>query len=222
MRVRTVIVLVLVGMLVASAQAQEAQRPRRRSRGGGRSRSSLLGLLRIEQVQKELKLKDEQIAKVKKIGEQFSAEMRKQYTELRKIEDQAKRRAKYTELAAQFDRKSREQLGKVLAREQMIRLYQIRLQTRAVLDSLVNSKFVVEKLKLTDEQKKKLAELAKTARAKRSELFGSMRDASTDKEALAVLTEAQRKGFNDMKGKKIELRRPQRGTRRPAGRPATQ
>lgn len=231
MRVRTVIVLVLIGVLVASAQAQETPRPRRRSGGRGGSHSSLLGLLRHEEVQKELKLKDEQIAKIKKIGEQFSAEMRKQSAELQKIEDREQRRAKYTELAAQYDQKSREQLGKVLAREQMIRLYQIRTQARSVLESLTN-KYVVGKLKLTDEQKKKLAEIAKAMQAKRSKLFGSSRDANreqrakayeqyrkmrsdADKEALAVLTEEQRKAFTDMQGKKIELR-----TRRSPQRPA--
>ncbi len=223
-RVRSVLVMALVlgAAFVAAAQGQE-QAPQRTRRGSGRglSRGSLLGLLRLEQVQKELKLSEEQLAKVKKVSEELTAEMRKQYTALREIEDRQKRLAKMTELADQYDQKAREKLRDVLAREQTMRLYQIRMQVRAVLDSLTG-RYVAGRLKLTDEQKKKLAKISKDMQAKRSELFRNMRDASreqrteafqkyrklrseADKEALAVLTAEQKKAFEEMKGKKIEL-----------------
>jgi len=214
-------VLMLGAAFVIAADAPTTRRARRRSGRRGR-RGSLLGLAGIEQVQKELKLKEDQIAKVKKISETLRAEMRKEYTELRKIEDRAKRRAKYTELAAQFDKKSREQLRKVLAREQMIRLYQIRMQVRAVTDSLA-SKYVAGKLKLTDDQKKKLAKIGQDSRTKRYEVYRSMRNANekkrtearkklqamredADKKALEVLNADQKKAFEAMKGKKFEFK----------------
>jgi Spy/CpxP family protein refolding chaperone len=227
-----VLAMVLGGAFVAAAEAQERdpQRPRRRS-GRGLSRGSLLGLLRLEQVQKELKLNEEQLAKVKKVSEQLTAEMKKQYADLRKIEDREKRRAKMTELRGQSDRKAREQLRDVLAQEQMTRLYQIRLQVRAAVESL-GSKYVADKLKLTEEQTKKLAEIDKDMQTKRSELFRSMRNASqeqraeafkkyrklrsdADQKALEVLTAEQSKAFEGMKGKKFELQ-PQRGRREAA------
>jgi len=157
--------------------------------------------------------------------------MRKQYTALREIEDREKRRAKMVELTDQYDRKAREQLREVLAREQMTRLYQIRMQVRAVVDSL-GSKYVAGRLKLKEEQMKKLAQISKDMQAKRSELFRNMRNASqeqraeaykkygklrsdADKEALAVLTAEQKKAFQEMQGKKIELKM-RRAQRQPA------
>ena len=215
-RVRSLLVLVvalaMVAAFVSEAQGQDAQRSRRR--GGGMSRDSLIGLLAIEPVQRELQLTDDKLADVKKISDELTAEIRKQYTALRDIEDRDKRLAKMTELRDQFDRKSREKLRDVLAREQMMRLYQIRMQVRLVTESLA-SRYVAERLKLTDEQKKKLAQTDKDMQAKRTELFRDMRNASqedrakayekyrklrtdADRAALAVLTDEQKKAFEEM------------------------
>jgi Spy/CpxP family protein refolding chaperone len=214
-RVQSLLVVVLAFALgaafVTQAQAQ----------GSGRSRGSLLGLLGIEQVQKELKLNDEAVAKVEKLREEIRGEMTEPYSAARKIEDREKRFAKYAELRNQYDQKAREGLRDVLAREQTMRLYQIRMQVRAVVESLEN-RYVARRLELTDEQKEKLAKINKDAQAKRSELFSGARDASdeqrreafekyrklrteTGEQALGVLTAEQKKAFEDMKGEKIEL-----------------
>jgi len=221
---RTCVSLMVVGAVVAAAQAQPAQRQRR---GRGRaSRGSLIGLVSMEQVQKDIGLDADQVAKVKKVADTLNAEMRKESAGLREIEDRAKRMAKYAELGSKFDKKAREQLEPVLGRDKMKRLDQIRLQVRSTLESL-GTKSIADRLKITDEQKKKLAAIAKDMQAKRTELFASMRDASqedrraafdkyrkmreeTEKSALAVLTAAQKKTFEQLKGKKIELTRPQR------------
>ncbi|MBC8875035.1 MAG: Spy/CpxP family protein refolding chaperone [Planctomycetes bacterium] len=214
------IALMLGVAFIAADVAQAAEESRRRS-GRGSSRSSLLGLLRLEQVQKEMKLSEEQTTKVQAIIEKLGAEMREQSTALREIEDRQKQREKMTELRDQFDGKVREQLRDVVEREQMRRVYQIRMQVRAVVDSLAN-RFVAGRLKLTDDQKNKLAEINKDVQAKRSELFSSMRDASqeqrseayqkyrkirsdADEQALGLLTAEQKKAFEEMKGEKIEL-----------------
>jgi len=215
-----VTVLMMGAAFVIAAEKAAPQRSRRRSRGG-RSRGSLLGLLSIEQVQKELKVKDAELAKIKTISEKLRAEIRKQYTELRKIEDADKRRAKYTELRAQYDSNSRKQLQDVLSREQMVRLYQIRMQYRSVTDTLAG-KYVAKKLKLTDDQKTKAAKIGADSRTKRYAIYRTMRDANeakraeaskklrelraeADKQALALLTDEQSKAFEKMKGKKFEF-----------------
>ena len=212
--------LLLGIVLVAAAQLQAAEGPRR-GPGRGFSRGSLLGLLRLEQVQKEMNLNEEQTAKVKELVEKLGAEMREQYTALREIEDRQERMTKMTELGDQFDDKVREQLRDVVEREQMMRLYQIRMQVRPVVDSLSN-RYVVHRLELTEEQQKKVAEIAQETQAEQSELFAAMRDASdeqraevfrkyrqlrsdADEKALAVLTAEQKEAFEKMKGKKIEL-----------------
>ena len=211
--------LALTAAFLAAAQAQAAEGTRRGPRGF--SRGSLLGLLRLEQVQKEMKLNEEQTTKVNQLVEKLGAEMREQYGALREIEDRDQRRAKMTELGDQFDDKVREQLRDVVEREQMMRLYQIRMQVRPVADSLAN-RYVVRRLKLTEEQQKKVAEIAKESQARQSELFAGMREASeekrgevfqklrqlrsdADEKALALLTDEQKQAFEEMKGEKIEL-----------------
>ena len=204
---------------MTAAQAQE--------RSGRRiSRSSLLGLLGLEQVQKEMKLTAEQTTRVQETVKQLSAEMREQFSTLRSIEDRDQQRAKMAELLDQSDQKVRVQLGDVVEPQQLTRLYQIRLQVRAVADSLAN-KYVSDRLKITDDQKKKLDELNKSAQAEQFALFASFRGASeeqrstafqklrdirskADTAALAELTAEQKTAFEDMKGEKIELQ-SQRG-----------
>jgi len=211
----------MLGVVFIAAVESQAAEESRRGSGRGSSRSSLFGLLRLEQVQKEMKLNKEQTTKVQAIIENLGAELREQYTALREIEDRQKQREKMSELRDQFDDRVREQLRDVVEREQMMRLYQIRLQVRAVVDSLAN-RYVAGRLKITDDQKNRLAEINKDMQAKRSELFSSMRDASreqrseayqkyrkirsdADEQALGLLTAEQKKAFEEMKGEKIEL-----------------
>lgn len=230
-RVRIPLVLMMVLVLGAAfacaAQAQERQGSRRGS-GRGFSRGSLLGLLRLEQVQKEMKLSEEQTAKVQEVVEKLGTEMREQYAALREIEDRQERTEKATALSDEFDGKIREQLRDVVEREQIMRLYQIRAQVRPVVDSLSN-RYVAGRLELTDQQKEKVAEIAKDSRAKQSELYATMRDATdeqrseayqklrqargdADEKALGVLTTEQKAAFEEMKGEEIELQR-RRGPR---------
>ena len=233
-RMRNVLVSVTV-LMMGAAFVIAAEPAARRSRRG--SRGSLLGLLSIEQVQKELKVKEADVAKIKTISEKLRAEMRKQYTELRKIKDEAERRAKFAELRTQYDGKARKQLHDVLSREQMSRLYQIRAQTRAVADTLA-SKYVADKLKLTDKQKTEIAKISADSRTKRYAIYRTMRDADekkrtearekirelsaeADKQALALLTDEQSKLFEKMKGKKFEFKTPAREPKKTEKKPKT-
>jgi len=213
--------------------AAETAKPKQSSRSR-RVRSSLLGLLQIEQVRKELKVSDEAAEKIKKISEKLRSEMRAKYGEMRKIKEEDKRRAAYEKLRLEYDSSSRKQLGEVLAREQMIRLHQIRAQYRAVCDTL-GSKYVAGKLKLTDEQKAKAAKIGADSRAKRYAIYRTMRGAdeakraearkklseiseTADKEALEMLSDEQRKMLEKMKGEKFEIKTPDSDAKaKPAG-----
>ncbi len=145
------VALLALALGAALAASATAQAPEGQRRGLGMGHDSLLGLLRIEQVQTELKLSDEVAARVTELRETLGAEMREQFAALRDIDDQQQRRAKMTELSAEFDGKAREQLREVLSQEQMRRLYQIRMQVRPAVDSLANRR-VVGRLQLTEEQ----------------------------------------------------------------------
>jgi len=223
-RVRSSLVLgmaLVLGAVCVNTAEAEAPRGPRRGAGARIGRSSPLGLVRLKQVQKDLKLTEEQVAKVTELGEEFGAEMQKEFSSLREIDDRAKRRAKMSELTKQLDCKAREKLCDVLNKEQMARLDQIRLQARPVVQNLTD-KDVAGQLKLTQEQRKKIAKIGKGMRAKQSELYGTMRGASREqraettkklrqiradanKQALELLTTEQKQAFEKMQGKKIEL-----------------
>jgi Spy/CpxP family protein refolding chaperone len=188
-------------------------------------RGSFVEFLSLEQVQKELKLSEDQIAKVKEIGEKLRTEMREQSAGLRDIQDVQERRTKMTEASNQFDEKARGQFREVLSQEQMMRVYQIRLQVRGAVYAL-NNGWVADRLKLTDEQKKKAAELEKATESRVSEAYSplsglsqeerrermaelrekisKMRDEAEQK-ALGLLTAEQKETFEKMKGEKLEL-----------------
>ncbi len=220
---RARVLMVLALALAMTAVCYSADQPQERG-GPGRglgSRNSLLGLLGREQVQKELKLTDEETAKVKEVVEKLRGEMREQFQALEQVENRDERRAKLTQFSDELDEKLRDQLRDVVSREKMMRLYQIRMQYRPAVDSLT-SRFLADRLKLTDEQKTKLEEIKKDMQAKQSELFAKMREASennrselfqqmrdlsteSDAKALGVLTDEQKKSFEEMKGEKFEL-----------------
>jgi len=224
-----VLAVVFAFVLVSVAAAQERTPGGRQ--GFGRMRGSFVELLSLEQVQKELKLSEDQIAKVKEIGEKLRTEMREQFAGLREIQDVQERRTKMTEASNQFDEKARGQFREVLSQEQMMRLYQIRLQVRGAVYAL-NNRWVADRLKLTDEQKKKAAELEKATEDRVSEAYSPLRNLSqeerrekmadlrekiskmrseAEQKALGLLTAEQKETFEKMKGEKIELpeRRPQ-------------
>jgi len=213
-------VALLLGVaLLEVAQGQATQRGSRGMRGG------FIGLLSTEAVQKELKLDDKQIAKLKEVGEKLRAEAREQYAGVRDIEDVQKRRAKYAELRNQADEKARREVSEVLAGKQMMRLYQIRLQVRGDVYGL-NNRYVAGRLKLTDEQKNNAAEIEKATTEKTSQAFSGLRDlseqerrqkfgelrekigkirAAANEKVLGLLTAEQKKAYEDMKGEKFEL-----------------
>ncbi len=194
-------------------------------RGLGMMRGSFLGLLRMQPVEKELKLSEDQIGKVNEVAEKLGKEMMEQFADLREIEDRQEQRAKMIELGDQFDGKAHEQVREILSEDQMRRLYQIRLQVRGAVYGL-NNRWIADRLELTDEQKQKAAELDKATQDKIFDAFGSFRDLSqeqrrekmgevrekigkirseADEQALRILTAEQREALEKMKGEILEL-----------------
>lgn|GEM_PF-2739478 len=186
---------------------------------------SFLGLLTAKKVQKELKLSDQQVADIKEIGKKLGAEMWGQFAGLREIRDRKQAWAKMNELLKQLDEKARGQLRNVLSQEQLTRLYQIRLQVRGPIYGL-NNGWIAERLKLTDEQKKKAAAIEAAMQDAIYELLSGLRDPSpeqrrkkmaelgekynkirheADKRALRLLTAEQKETLKKLKGEKFAL-----------------
>ena len=227
---RTLALAIMVSLCVALTGSVSAQEGRRR---GGRmfgSSADLMGLLRIEQVQEEIELTDEQAAKVKQLAEKLMGAMREQYAGIREIEDDQQRQAKRAELTEAWETKVQARLRELLPREQLIRLYQIRLQVAGVVYGL-NHPFVAGRLELTDEQKQKAAALDEETQQGRRDVFSGMRDvsqeertkkwgearekltklrAADDENAIALLTAEQAEAYRALLGEKFELQRPGR------------
>jgi hypothetical protein len=227
-RLRETLVLGIVIVLGTASAATNGQSSVGRP-GGGMAHGSFLHLLSMEQVQKELKLSVEQTTRVRAILREFPDRTREEINEraarLQEIEDVQKRRLKMFELIDWSDEKARREIDEVLSGEQMIRLYQIRLQVRGALYGL-NNKWIAGRLELTDEQQKKAAELEKATRlrimddnswlrnltpdqrranrAKHAENRGKIRREANEK-ALGLLTAEQKEALERIKGQGIEL-----------------
>jgi len=219
--------------------------------GGGGSR---LGLLRIEAVQKELGLTEDQIASIKKLSDELrpmgrgqggrgegqprrgggngargqrgnNPDVRLEGPAQYFVQAQGGRgqlsdeeRAKLREEAAARTKKEKEELAKILKPDQIKRLREIYIRQLGV--AALNDEDVAKDLGISDEQKTKLTKVREEQGAAMREAFGAAggggdREAartkmtelrkSSEEKTLAVLTEDQKKKFEELKGKKFDM-----------------
>jgi Spy/CpxP family protein refolding chaperone len=173
--------------------------------GGG------LGLLRAEVVSKDLEITEDQTAALKKLGD----EVRKQMGDLRDSLKDATREDRQAKMA-DAEKEISKKVDAVLNEKQRARLQEIRLQARG--PAALADKEVADSLKLSDDQKTKLTELAEARRKAVRAAFdgaGGDRTAARGKVAeaakesagkmLDVLTTEQKEAFEKMQGKKLDL-----------------
>jgi Spy/CpxP family protein refolding chaperone len=254
--------LALVFCVASMAQAQPGggQRGGFGGFGGFGGGSSRMGLLRIEAVQKELGLTEDQIASIRKLQEELRPMGRGGRGRGGEGGDQPRRggrrgggdnpdvrvdgpdrffvqaqpgrpqisdedRARFREEAAARAKKEREELAKILKPEQVKRLTEIYIQQAGI--AALNDADVAEKLKISDDQKEKMAKVREEQQTAMRELFAGGRDGGGDREGLrakmeesrkkteekilAVLSEDQKKQFEEMKGKKFDMPENARG-----------
>jgi Spy/CpxP family protein refolding chaperone len=120
----------------------------------------MLGLLRNQQVQQELKLTDQQKQQLEQLGEQWREKMRG----LRDLPPE-ERRQKVEGMRAEVEK----QLSKVLNEQQMKRLKQIALQVEGY--AALERPEVAEQVGLTKEQRQKIRDILRQAAEKRREAF---------------------------------------------------
>jgi hypothetical protein len=186
--------------------------------GGANSR---LMLLALPPVQTELMLTDKQKEEITKLGEKLIADMRGTYGGLRDLEP-AEREKKLAELRQKSEQRLAEiqkDVDKILLDHQKTRLFQIGIQVQGV-QALADAE-VAKKLGLSDDQKSQIATIQKDSRAATQKAFADLRNLSAeDRDAkfkelregmaksqkevqdkmLKVLTEAQQKQFEELKG----------------------
>ena len=197
------VVLASTVVFVAPAGAQQ------RMRGGVRVGSvTPARLLVVDTVQAELKLSDEQKKKVSEINETLTKGRRELFQKV------AKESRERTEKVAELDKNADASVKELLSAEQEKRLGELLLQVNGASELL--KKDVADALDITEDQHKKLAEANRAnARSRKEALekFEGDRQAKTaelkqdeDKQLLAVLTDEQKKKFEEMQGKKIAIK----------------
>ena len=223
--------VMLVLMLAVAAGAQERERGERGGRGrgggfGGPGRGGVergrLELVRVEPVQEELGLVEEQLTKINDLrrelrperGERGERPNFQDMTEEERREFMAERRREAAERSA----KEKEKLGEVLMPHQSKRLEEIFLQVRGA-GALLDPE-VAKEVGLSEEDQDKLRETIQEAREGMQEemrgLFQSgdrdqIREKMTEmqkqieEKALAALSEEQKQKFTELKGEKFDL-----------------
>jgi Spy/CpxP family protein refolding chaperone len=195
-RAAVVLSSLLLGVSLATATAWAQSDSGSHRGGGGDASGEGFGLLRVERVQQNLHLTDEQKVQILAL----SMELRENRANLGK------------------------RIAEILTAEQMKRLKQIRLQVEGV--AAINSHEVAMTLGLTKDQRKTLKalqeQIGKQVQEAVTELKGLTVDErkqkmpefyakveairkNTTEQALAVLTSSQRKEFEEMQGEKIDF-----------------
>jgi Spy/CpxP family protein refolding chaperone len=230
MRLRTVLVLAAVLMLCAANDAFA-------QRGGGRGFGgvSKMGLLRVEKIQEEINLTDEQQEQVRAARRELRTERDGQGgggQSFRDLSDEERQefRARMAERAQQRAKAENEKLAEILEDKQMKRLGEIYIQVVGA-EALENAE-VVAALKISEEQQEKLETARDEARDKQRESMRDLfqagdREAAREKMAelrketdaiiLAVLTDEQKQEFEQMKGESLELTQDDLGRARGFG-----
>ena len=231
--------IVLVAGSASYAQGQRGNRGNRGSGGfGGFGGASTTDLVGREQVQKELKVTEEQEAKIKEITDAASASGRELFSGLRDLSED-ERRKKFAELREQMT-KAAEEIGKkiaaVLNETQNARLNQIVLQQQG--NRALTSKDTIAKLSITKDQQQQIKDLMDAQSEMQRELFSGLRDipreeraakfaelgkkreeitTETNKAVMAVLTASQKTQFEQLKGAEFKLERRSFGGNRRRG-----
>ena len=189
-------------------------------------------LLGNPQVQKELKMNEDQVAKIGEMQREMFAGFGGggQGGQNLSDEEQQKRREERQKKAAENNKKMLE----LLDADQNARLKQIQLSVGGIAALGMNEE-AAKALKLTDDQKEALKTINEEAGQKRQELGGGGRGGSdeeqaqrrekftalgkeTEAECAAVLTDEQKAQFEKMKGPKFELDMSGFGRGGPGGR----
>lgn len=225
-------VLALTLVFAASAMAQPGGGRQRGQAGpgmggpGGPGMGGPLQLLRLEQVQKEIELVDDQKAKLRELGEATARDMREAFSGMRDLNEE-QRRERMEELRKKAQEREAELAKKIegiLLPHQLKRLKEISVQVQGI--RALNSAEVAKELGITDDQKAKMESIRREVTDQFAKMREEMQDLSpeqrrerfremgekfretqqqVEEKILNVLTPEQKEKFEALKGKKIDI-----------------
>ncbi len=171
------------------------------------------GMLMNPGVQKELKLSEDQMSKLKDALGKVRDNHKDDFGKIQEMSNEDRQKLMKT-----VGDESRKAIAGVLDDKQMKRFKQIQWQLGGA--EALNDPEVQKSLKLNDDQKKKLKTIFDDRNKKMQELFqgGNVEGGrekfqalrkETQEKANAVLTDDQKKSWKEMKGTEFEFERPQ-------------
>ena len=185
----------------------------------GRGGLNAVNLINNKQVQDELKLSDEQVAKLRAITQDHWQAIRAAFQEMKGLEPK-ERQKKLATKRAELTKQARTKILAAIDETQAKRLRQIELQQQGA--AALKDKRVADALQLTEEQQTQIKAAFDEQQEKTSELFkkgagqGNFRERfakmaelrkETETKVLDTLNDSQKKRFEELKGKKFELKR---------------
>jgi Spy/CpxP family protein refolding chaperone len=187
--------------------------------GGGGGPTAGLRVLTTPEGEKELNITADQKAKLQELNENFRSNMMEKFQGLREELENAtpeERTEKMQAIQKDLASSVNKDLKEILNADQLTRYKQINLQAQGF--GAFSSPEVVEKLKLTAEQKTKLKEAQDALQADMQDAFQQMQDdreagraamtkaqtAAKDK-ALALLTSEQKSAWSELTGKPFTM-----------------
>jgi Spy/CpxP family protein refolding chaperone len=194
--------LVATAALASSALAQ-------RGGGFGRGGGGGANMLRVPEVQAELKLTDDQKTKLTAALDKLREQRQNSGQDFQSLSQEER-----TKLMAQRRAEDDKALADVLNADQMKRYHQLQLQQQG-LSAVLQDKAVADELKITDDQRTKIQTIVDDQRSAMRELFqggggGGDRQAmmqkmqdlrkQTDEKIAAVLTDDQKSKWKEMTG----------------------
>lgn len=185
--------------------------------GGGGGGGGITQLLQDENVRKELDLVDEQVSKLTEIGNSLREELDAQrqgfdFSSLRDLSDE-QRTAKFAEIRQQSEKitsAAQKKIEEVLLPPQLERLKQIEVQSRMRFgaEQALTSGPLAEELKITDQQKEKLAKKQEEVQAALQEKIAKLRQEAQE-ELFSVLDPSQQDELKKKIGKPFTFSAPQ-------------
>jgi Spy/CpxP family protein refolding chaperone len=215
----------LVACLILSnaAMAQQGQgrggRGGRGGFGGGGFGGGITFLIQNSQVQKELKLSEDQTAKIKEVTDAARPQRGAGGGRGANLTDEQRQAAR--EEQQKRTTETEKKIADLLTADQNARLKQVQLWVQGT-GALIRNDAVAKELSLTDDQKSALKTISDESGKKFGEIGGGGRGATdeertkareqrtalmkeTEAECMAVLTDDQKAKFATLKGEKFEL-----------------
>ena len=179
---------------------------------GGEGRGQdMLGLLRMESIQGEIELVDDQREEIEALQEELWSEMRERMSSVRDLEPE-ERRERFAELRTEMETQReqfQERIEAVLLPQQLKRLKELQVQSVARRSGqgslgILQNETILEELGIDAEKREELEAKAEEVLAKLQTQIKKMK-AEAEDEILSVLSSEQRKKFREKVGESFDF-----------------